>query len=75
MDDFTPQRIKQIRKELRLTQAQFAAKIGCSKQTVSYWEQGRRTPGGTAATAIRYLIASSKLAEINTDETPDREVF
>ena len=38
--DTMAERITQKRKELGLNQAQLARKIGCSRQTVSQWENG-----------------------------------
>jgi DNA-binding transcriptional regulator YiaG len=40
-----------------LTQAQLAARIGCSTIAVSYWETGHRTPTGLYAKAVRDLMA------------------
>lgn len=38
------QRLRQIRKELEETQDEFAARIGTSKQVLSRYESGQRTP-------------------------------
>ena len=37
-------RIKQLRKENRLTQVELADKLGVSVSTVAMWETGKRTP-------------------------------
>ena len=37
-------KIKKMRKDLQLTQRQFAIKIGVSSATVSRWERGKQTP-------------------------------
>ena len=37
-------RIKQLRKENRLTQVELAEKLGVSVSTVAMWETGKRTP-------------------------------
>lgn len=42
------QRIKSLRQELELTQAQFAALLGTSQPTVSRWEAGLFTPQDSA---------------------------
>ena len=38
------EKLKQIRKELHLSQEQFAEKIGVSRQTVAKWEAGETMP-------------------------------
>ncbi len=38
----TPHQVKQIRKRAKLTQKQFAEKLGVSRWTVVSWECGRR---------------------------------
>lgn len=40
--------VKQIRTGYQLTQREFAAMLGVSIKTLQNWEQGRRTPHGTA---------------------------
>lgn len=54
-------KIKNIRLSLRLTQEQFAQKIGVSFSTVNGWERGKRKPSPLALKQIETL---SK--EINT---------
>jgi putative transcriptional regulator len=41
---YTPQRVRQTRKLLGLSQALFAQFLGVSLQTVSAWEQGQKPP-------------------------------
>ncbi len=55
----TPESILQFRVRLGLTQAQFAERVGCSTQAVSFWERGTRTPTGLYAQAIRRLMVES----------------
>ena len=43
-DPMTPDRIRQIRKMLKMTQYQFGSLLGTSKTTVSYWENGHLHP-------------------------------
>ena len=38
------EKIKKMRKDLKLTQQQFAIKVGVSSATVSRWERGKQTP-------------------------------
>lgn len=45
-------RIKRIRKELDLTQAEFAAKIGSVQNTVTGYENGRRNPSAPVIALI-----------------------
>ena len=40
--------VKDIRKKLHASQADFASMIGVSARTLQNWEQGRRTPEGPA---------------------------
>ena len=44
-------KIKIIRKQTGLNQAQFGSKIGVSQDTVSLWEKGKSTP------AVDYIIS------------------
>ncbi len=47
--------VKQIRTAMNLTQQQFADHIGASVHAVRHWENGRRTPAGTARTLLCVL--------------------
>ncbi len=47
--------VKEIRGNLHLTQAEFAHFIGASIHAVRHWENGRRTPDGTARTLLWVL--------------------
>jgi putative transcriptional regulator len=51
---------RRIRTQTRLTQAEFAARIGVPIETVRNWEQGKRQPRGPARALLRLL-----------DEAPD----
>ena len=44
---------EQIRERLRLTQAEFAARLRVSLRTLQEWEQGRRSPSGPALSLLR----------------------
>jgi putative transcriptional regulator len=46
---------KGIRARTRLTQAQFAARIGVPIETVRNWEQGKRSPRGPARALLRLI--------------------
>lgn len=54
----TPQRIKEIRRALSLTQKEFADKIGCSYRSIQNWEGGQRKP---SQIAIKALIEVAKI--------------
>ena len=48
-----PAPAKEIRGQLKLSQAAFAGLMGVSLRTVQDWEQGRRVPSGAAKTLLR----------------------
>lgn len=45
--------IKDIRKKLHVSQAEFALMIGVSTSTLQNWEQGRRQPEGPAKALLK----------------------
>jgi len=45
--------VKHIRERYRLSQSEFATLLGISVKTLQNWEQGRRTPRGTARILLR----------------------
>ncbi len=45
--------VKQIREQYALSQSEFAALLGVSIKTLQNWEQGRRTPHGTARVLLQ----------------------
>lgn len=47
--------VKAIRKQLELTQEEFAAMIGVSVRTIQNWEQGHREPEGPAKALLRVV--------------------
>ena len=49
-----------VRARTKLTQAQFAARIGVPIETVRNWEQGKRSPRGPARSLLKVI-----------DEAPD----
>jgi len=63
--------VKKVRLDLHLTQEEFAMLIGSSIHAIRHWENGRRTPDGTAKTLLRVLKANpnavlSALKETNS---------
>ncbi len=55
---FNPLVVKNIRKKLHQSQAQFAYMIGVNVDTLQNWEQGRRVPEGPALALLRVAEAS-----------------
>lgn len=49
-----PERIRWIRKILRLTRGEFARKLWVQVETLKQWEKGRRTPNGPALKLLCY---------------------
>ena len=47
--------VKELRTEMRLTQEQFAAKIGVTFSTVNRWENGKGKPSPLAMKQIEEL--------------------
>ena len=51
-----PPAVRDLRRRARLTQQQFAARLGVPVETIRNWEQGKRMPRGPAR-ALLALIA------------------
>jgi DNA-binding transcriptional regulator YiaG len=49
------QRIRALRRHLRLTQAKLAEELGTRQQTISEWETGMYKPRGTSATLLTLI--------------------
>lgn len=47
--------VKEIREAYDLSQAEFAALLGISVDTLQNWEQGRRTPAGPARVLLQVV--------------------
>jgi putative transcriptional regulator len=54
--DPAPPRVRELRRRARLTQIEFAARLGVPVETIRNWEQGKRMPRGPAR-ALLALIA------------------
>lgn len=50
--------VRELRRRARLTQLQFAARLGVPVETIRNWEQGKRAPRGPAR-ALLAVIAHS----------------
>ena len=59
-----PQLVRRLRKRMRLTQEQFAHKVGVTFSTVNQWENGRRRPQP-------YLLKRLLEMEISLDRRPE----
>ena len=53
---------RQIRANVRLTQAEFASRIGVPIETVRNWEQGKREPRGPARALLKVLDQAPDVA-------------
>jgi putative transcriptional regulator len=53
---------KGVRARTKLTQAQFAARIGVPIETVRNWEQGKRSPRGPARALLRLIERAPDMA-------------
>ena len=64
----TADQIRTLRLSLRLTQKEFAARLGVSTGTVSSWEQGRCEPGTLASRSA--LTRTQEEARASGPPTP-----
>lgn len=55
MTIWTPEKIKQLRHRLGLTQTEFGARVGRSLRAVQSWEAGVRFPDGAAKILLGIL--------------------
>jgi putative transcriptional regulator len=63
---------KGIRARSKLTQAEFAARIGVPIETVRNWEQGKRSPRGPARALLKVIDRAPQVAfaVLNTGKAP-----
>ena len=63
---------KGVRARTRLTQAQFAARIGVPIETVRNWEQGKRSPRGPARALLKVIerAPDAAFAALSTAKSP-----
>jgi putative transcriptional regulator len=47
--------VRKIRSDLKMSQAQFAARFGLSAATIKEWEQNRRKPEGAARVLLQVI--------------------
>ena len=60
---FSPQQIKQVRIDAKMTQKTFAACIGVSPKSVEAWEGGRSRPDGAARRLLGLMRDHPNFAE------------
>ncbi|MFF9283749.1 helix-turn-helix domain-containing protein [Streptomyces griseosporeus] len=70
-----PKERRRLRETASLTQAQLAARLGVSRQTVRAWESGRTAPRGAKGEAYSKMLAdfaerSKVTPEVTTEVTP-----
>ena len=53
---------RRVRRRLGFSQAEFAARIDVSLETIRNWEQGKRTPTGAAKTLLKLLDRTPEAA-------------
>ncbi len=53
---------RRVRRRLGFSQAEFAARIGVSLDTIRNWEQGKRLPTGAAKALLRVLDKAPEAA-------------
>ena len=55
--------VRAVRRKLRLSQSQFAAKFGFQPATLKYWEQGRTKPDGPARVLLAVIACHPEAVE------------
>lgn len=68
------EKIKKLRKDLRLTQNEFARRLGCRQQTVSEWEQGMYLPANAYGKLLDFFAreTSHEISAEDETQTPKR---
>lgn len=67
------ERIRKIRRDVGLSQAEFAARIGVSTSALSAWEAGRNTPGEKIVDIAKTIRREFRVPTgwtLGTDEPP-----
>ena len=60
------QDVRSLREHLRLTQREFADRLGTRQQTISEWEKGMYRPRGASSTLLS-IVAESAQFEYKPD--------
>jgi len=53
--------VRDLRRRTRLTQQQFAAKLGVPVETIRNWEQGKRAPRGPARALLAVIAHAPEM--------------
>ncbi len=53
--------VRDLRRRARLTQQQFAARLGVPVETIRNWEQGKRAPRGPARALLAVIAHSPEM--------------
>jgi putative transcriptional regulator len=64
--------VRDLRRRARLTQIEFAARLGVPVDTIRYWEQGKRVPRGPARALLAVIAHSPEtvFAALATEPEP-----
>jgi putative transcriptional regulator len=64
--------VRDLRRRARLTQLEFAARLGVPVETIRNWEQGKRAPRGPARALLAVIAHSPEtvFAALATEPTP-----
>jgi putative transcriptional regulator len=64
--------VRDLRRRARLTQLEFAARLGVPVETIRNWEQGKRAPRGPARALLAVFAHSPEtvFAALATEPTP-----
>jgi putative transcriptional regulator len=67
-----PPAVRDLRRRARLTQLEFAAKLGVPVETIRNWEQGKRAPRGPARALLAVIAHSPEtvFAALATEPAP-----
>ncbi|MFA7671856.1 MAG: helix-turn-helix domain-containing protein [Sphaerochaetaceae bacterium] len=63
VESFSGEDIKQIRKQVGLSQVVFASSLGVSKKTVEAWERGKNTPEGPSRRLLQLIRDNPEVIE------------
>ena len=71
-DPAQPPAVRDLRRRARLTQLEFAARLGVPVETIRNWEQGKRAPRGPARALLAVIAHSPEMvfAALATDPAP-----
>lgn len=62
-----PERVKEIREAMGLTQEDFAHKLGTSVSTVNRWENGKNRPGRMATRLLEMMADKIRQPELSLE--------